>query len=74
VADEPHLPTAWGLRDEFFALRAASRAEKERAENYQPLPCRLAACPGAPVALQQSRILPASMRILSCQERSRILR
>jgi hypothetical protein len=48
------------MANEFIAFRAASRAEKERAEICPSLPCRLAARPGAAVALQQSRILPAS--------------
>jgi len=58
------------MANEFIALRAASRADQERAENCPSLPCRLATRLGAPVALQQSRILPASKRIVSCQERS----
>jgi hypothetical protein len=70
----PKLSKIHSTPNEFSALRATSRAENERAEIGPPLPCRTATCLGAPVALQQSRILPASHFILSRQERSRIVR
>ena len=59
---------------EFYAFRAISRANKERAEICLPLPCRLATHLGAPVALQQCRTLPVSLVILPDQERSPLVR
>lgn len=56
--------------DEFFAFWATSRAENAKSRKIV-LPALLYShLPGAPVALQQSRILLASMIILSLQERS----
>jgi len=55
---------------EFFAFSAASRAENAKGRKCI-LPALLYShLPGAPVALQQSRILQASRIILSPQERS----
>jgi hypothetical protein len=58
------------MSGEFIAFQAASRADAERAEIPKSLPCRIAARLGAPVALQQSRILPTSIFILPFPERS----
>ena len=55
---------------EFFAFWATSRAENAKGRKFV-LPALLYShLPGAPVALQQSRILQASKIILSPQERS----
>jgi hypothetical protein len=60
--------------DEFFAFWATSRAENAKGRRIA-LPALLYShLPGAPVALQQSRILPASKIILSPQERRHSLR
>ena len=56
--------------DEFFTFWATSRAENAKSRKIA-LPALLySPLPGAPVALLQSRILPASKIILSLQERS----
>jgi len=60
---EVHFQTIAALDqpDEFIALFADNRAEKEQ-RLIKPLPCHQA-CNGAPVALQQSRILRASNKL-----------
>jgi hypothetical protein len=47
-----------------FSLFRLPAGQRKRAEIFEPLPCCIATRLGAPVALQQSRILPVSFYIL----------